>query len=49
MQSLIATEAVMNLIMIAYNLFRQVVVCRKVQPDYEKFAVGGYITGIYTF
>ncbi len=35
MQSFSATEAVMNFVMIAYNLmslFRQVVVCSKVQP-----------------
>lgn len=51
MQSFSATEAVMNFIMIAYNLmslFRQAVVCSKVQPTmktmrYKIFAAGGYV------
>lgn len=51
MQSFSGTEAVMNCVMLAYNLmnlFRQVVVCRKVQPTlktmrYKIFATGGYL------
>jgi len=52
MQSFSATEAVMNFIMIAYNLmslFRQAVVCSKVvQPTlkimrYRIFAISEYI------
>jgi hypothetical protein len=51
MQSFSATEASMNCVMIAYNLmslFRQVVVCSKVQPTlktmrYKIFATGGYL------
>lgn len=51
MQSFSATEAVMNFIMIAYNLmslFRQAVVCSKVQPTmktmrFNIFAAGGYV------
>ena len=47
-----ATEAVMNFVMLAYNLmslFRQVVLGGKVQPTlktmrYKVFAVGGYLT-----
>ncbi|MBF0329606.1 MAG: transposase [Nitrospirae bacterium] len=46
-----ATEAAMNCVMLAYNLmslFRQVVVCGKVQPTlktmrYKIFANGGYV------
>ncbi|HIJ60393.1 MAG TPA: hypothetical protein HPP56_07270 [Nitrospirae bacterium] len=51
MQSFSATEAVMNFIMIVYNLmslFRQAAVCNKVQPTlktmrYKIFAAGGRI------
>ena len=51
MQSFSATEATMNCVMLAYNLmslFRQVVVCSKVQPTlktmrYRIFATGGYL------
>jgi len=51
MQSFSATEASMNCVMLAYNLmslFRQVVVCSKVQPTlktmrYKIFATGGYL------
>jgi len=51
MQSFSATEAVMNFIMIAYNLmslFRQAVVCSKVQPTlkimrYRIFTISEYI------
>jgi hypothetical protein len=50
MQSFSATETAMNCVMLAYNLmslFRQVVVCSKVQPTlktmrYKVFAAGGY-------
>lgn len=51
MQSFSATETAMNCVMLAYNLmslFRQVVVCSKVQPTlktmrYKVFAAGGYL------
>ncbi len=51
MQSFSATETAMNCVMLAYNLmslFRQVVLCSKVQPTlktmrYKIFAAGGYL------
>jgi hypothetical protein len=51
MQSFSGTEAAMNFVMLAYNLmslFRQVVLCAKVQPmmktmRYKVFACGGYL------